>query len=191
MILHVFHAVLWATALAALLASAWTDLKIRIIPNELAGLVAICGLCLGLIFRPEQIWISLPAALLVLFGLGVLAHYNLMGGGDVKLISAATLLVPPAHIGQLLLFIALSGGLLSCAYIFARHALKRSGSAASSGSDAEAGGSSDDGEGWFSHECARIAAGGPMPYALAILGGVAATIAGELPQCLLANSCSL
>jgi prepilin peptidase CpaA len=183
MILQVLPAVLWALALTALLASAWTDLKDRIIPNELAGVVAASGLCLCLLLRPEQTWISLVVVVLMLIGLGVAAHFGMLGGGDVKLISATTLLVPPDHVGYLMALIAMAGGLLSCVYLVLRYALRHSRAGKSS---AEGG---RDSMGSISNECARIAAGGPMPYALAILGGVAASFAGELPQCLSASFC--
>jgi prepilin peptidase CpaA len=186
MLHQMLHLALWSVALVTLVASAWTDLRDRIIPNEFAGLTAACGIGLSLTLRPDETWIGMLVAVLALVGLGVIAHYGAIGGGDVKLISAATLLVPPAHIGQLIAFIALSGGLLSCAYLLARTTLRRSRAVAmlAEGDDGREAG------GWFSNECARIATGGPMPYALAILGGVAGTIAGELPQCLSASFCS-
>jgi prepilin peptidase CpaA len=190
----ILHVLFWAAGLTALLASAWTDLKDRIIPNELAGAVAISGLALCLMARPGQAWISVTAAIAVLFGLGVLAHFNLIGGGDVKLISATTLLVPPAAIGQLLLAIVLAGGAVSCVYLVARLALRnpRSGRMpASADAAGDPGALSEGARGWFSAECTRIASGGPMPYGLAILGGVAGYVARELPQCISATPCSL
>ena len=188
MIFQTLQALLWAAALTALLASAWTDLRDRIIPDELVGVVAASGLCLGLMLAPGQIWLSLIIAVLVLFGLGVLAHFGLIGGGDVKLISATTLLVPPSQVWQLMVFIALAGGLLSCVYLFLRCAL-RAGPLGKLPSSAEAAETGPAMRGSFSNECARIAEGGPLPYALAILGGVAGTLAGELPRCLSANFC--
>ena len=189
MTFQMLQALLWAAALAALLASAWTDLKDRIIPDELVGAVAASGLCLGLMLAPGQVWVSLIIAVLVLFGLGVLAHFGLIGGGDVKLISATTLLVPPGQVWQLMVLIALAGGLLSCVYLFLRYAL-RAGVLGKLRSSAEAAAEARPAmRGSFSNECARIAEGGPLPYALAILGGVAGTFAGELPQCLSANFC--
>ena len=191
MVFQVFHALLWVIALTALVAAALRDLKTRLIPDELTGLVAASGFVLGLMLRPEQVVFSLPAAVIVLIGLGVLSHFNLMGGGDVKLISAATLLVPPDLIGHLLLAIVLAGGVLSCVYILARIALGNASVRKSpvAVSAAEAAGRNTGG--WFSNECARISAGGPMPYALAIMGGVIGTIAGELSQCLFGNFCLL
>jgi prepilin peptidase CpaA len=193
MIFSVVHALLWAAALGAVLGSAWTDLRDRIIPNELVGLVAACGLGLTLVLRPEQAWIGVLAAIALIVLLGVAAHFGMIGGGDVKLIAAASLLFPPDQIGQLLVFIAVAGGLLGCGYLLARYTLRRGRlqRTPSTGAAAGAGASVVERRGWFSMECSRIAAGGPMPYALAILGGVAGTIAGELPQCLHAGYCSL
>jgi hypothetical protein len=82
-----------------------------------------------------------------------------------------------------------AGGVLGCVYLISHHALR-------SRAVAQPLPSAGDGErdrkaaGWFSNEYARIAAGGPMPYALAIVSGVAAIIAGELSQCLPALFCS-
>jgi prepilin peptidase CpaA len=220
MMLDSLHALLWAAALTALAASAWTDLKLRIIPNALSGVVAASGLGLSLMLRPEGTWIGLLAATFTLFGLGVFAHYGVMGGGDVKMIGAATLLVPPALIGQLFACIALAGGLLACAYLVARRAL-RSGHSEQLPASAEAGGGAGafsskvetgsrrenatkqtarapfqynrngkGSSGLIASECARIVAGGSLPYALAILGGVAGVTAGELSRCLYASFCS-
>jgi prepilin peptidase CpaA len=191
MVFQVFHALLWIIILTALAAAAWKDLKTRLIPDELTGLVAASGFVLGLMLRPEQIIVSLPAALIVLLGLGVLSHFNMMGGGDVKLISAATLLVPPNHIGQLLVAIVLAGGVLSCVYILARIALRYASVRKSTVAVCAAEETGRNMGGWFSNECSRISAGGPMPYALAIMGGVIGTIAGELSQCLYGNFCLL
>lgn len=183
------HGIPWAACLAALIASAITDLKRRIIPNEFAIAVAACGLALSLGLRPQQIWAVLLGAAAVFLILGVCAHYDLIGGGDVKLISAATMLVPPAHILLLIADIALAGGVLSCLYLAMGYLFRRlrfaypvtSQPLSAAGKPAP----------WFHNECARIAAGSPVPYALAVLGGVAVYILGELPRCFSAISCSL
>jgi prepilin peptidase CpaA len=188
MVIKLIHALAWSGTGAGLLASLWTDLKDRLIPNELVGLVGASGLTLCLLQRPGQIWLDLLVAVLLIVVLGVLARYGFMGGGDVKMIGAASLLFPAAQAGQLLVAIALAGGVLSSLYLLARFAL-RAGPVRDA---ADPGWLGDPGpEGWFRGECARIAAGGPLPYALAIAGGVAVMIAGELPTCLSANSCWL
>lgn len=187
--LPIMHAIPWVVTLVALFLSAATDLKDRIVPNELVMLIAASGLALGLALRADQIWVSLLAAILVLGGLGVLAHYDLLGGGDVKLIAALTLLVPPERIGQLLIGIVLAGGLLGCVYLAARHMLRRRAVPQSDGAgpDRQA---SRFGR-LVKQECARIEAGEPMPYALAVFVGAVSHVARELPQCCSAISCSL
>ncbi len=183
------HALPWLVSLVALFVCAANDLKHRIIPNRWVLLIAASGLALTLALRPEQVWISLLAAAMILVGLGVLAHFDLIGGGDVKLISALTLLVPPAQIGALLILIALAGGVLGCLYFAARYRLQ---SAASPQVD-RAGGSrpASRPQRLAARERARIAAGEPMPYALAVFGGLISYIARELPQCFSATSCSV
>jgi prepilin peptidase CpaA len=190
MVVHVLHALLWTAALAALMASAWTDLKERIIPNRLVGWVAASGLGLGLMLRPDQIWISLLAAAFCIVALGTLAHMRVMGGGDVKLLSAATLLVPPGRIVELIVYTAIAGGVLSAAYLLARQLVRRRASVLSCPVAAAGNAAGQLRKTWLSREYARIAAHCPVPYAIAILGGVAGVLAGELHRCLYANSCS-
>ncbi len=176
--------ILWAIGLAALLLSAATDLKHRIIPNELVLLTALCGLLLGFSMRPGQVCISLVVAALVFLMLGLLCRYGVLGGGDVKMVAAVTLLVPPGGVGELLIGIALAGGLLSCFYLgagyFARDAL-----AASCEPAGEAG------EFRERPEVARVrvASRQEVPYAVAILGGVIWYIARETFSCSSATSC--
>ena len=92
--------VFWLASLTLLAVSAVTDLKKRRIPNELVVAVAAIGVTLGLLTRPGALWLSLLAAASAFVALGVLSHYRIIGGGDLKLISAVTLLVPPDRIGQ-------------------------------------------------------------------------------------------
>jgi prepilin peptidase CpaA len=179
--LIILQAVLWTTVLVALCLGAASDLRDRIIPNELVALVAACGLLLCLIARLETVWISLLAAILIFLALGVIAHFDLIGGGDVKLISATTLLVPPERIGMLFFAIAIAGGVLSCLYLAARQMVNRSVTLQSAG--ANSGASTGGHNNLFKQERARIATGEPMPYGLAIFAGVVITIISEPPQC--------
>ncbi len=168
----------WLTGLGVLTASAGTDLKDRQIPNELVAAVAAVGLVHGLALRPGQVWLSLLVALGVFCGLGILSHYRIIGGGDLKLISAVTLLVPPERVGQLLIEIALAGGVLGCIYLLAGYALRRP-SATPSGVPELAGPEAGIAL-VIRTERDRIAAGGPLPYALAILGGAVIYLTREL-----------
>jgi prepilin peptidase CpaA len=178
----------WTASLLALAGSAATDLRARIVPNEFALLIALCGLGLALRSGTGQFWIAIVAALSVFSVLGILAHYNMLGGGDVKLIAATSLLVQPDRVPLLLAEIALAGGVLSCVYLAGGLVLRRWPSlyrippgAAQPGPFGK----------WLRREKSRIARGYPMPYALAVLGGVAVHIIRELPTCFYATSCSL
>jgi prepilin peptidase CpaA len=165
------YAILWAISLGALLWGALTDLRLRIIPDRVSLLVAASGLTIAYLFRPEDIYPSLSAFGIVFVGMCVLAYFDYVGGGDVKLISSVCLLVPSSQVGVLLLEIALAGGLLSCAYLLARSRLRWELAPSSRGPAAIRllwFAASDR----FRAEAGRIVAGEPMPYAFAILGGV-------------------
>jgi prepilin peptidase CpaA len=189
MILNGLQLLLWAVALVAMLASAWRDMSERIIPNGLVGLVAASGLGLSLLLRFDQAWIGLLAAFLLILVLGTLAHFRMMGGGDVKLLSAVSLLVPPVQIGALVIYTAVAGGILSAAYLIARQIVRRHQVAMTISRSGPRGRSGGARETWRSAEYARIAADCPVPYALAIVAGAACVLAGELQRCLYANYC--
>jgi prepilin peptidase CpaA len=184
----IFSAVVLAGCLAALLTAAMIDLKYRIVPNRLVLLIAGGGVALRLLSSPGSIWVSLLVASAFFVVLGRLSHHDWLGGGDAKLITAVTLLAPPAGIGKLLFDITLAGGLMSCVYLTAQFMLARKAASPHRGADARY--AMQGGEGLFSQECARIAAGEPMPYALAVLGGVLCFSISEAMECSFAISCS-
>jgi prepilin peptidase CpaA len=176
------YAILWAISLSALVWGALTDLHLRIIPDTVSLLVAASGLTIAYLFRPDDIYPSLAAFLMVFVGMCVLGYYDFVGGGDVKLISTVCLLVPSDDVGVLLLEIALAGGVLSCAYLLARTRLRRELASSPAGPAAvrplRLAASAR-----FRAEAGRIVAGEPMPYAFAILGGVMVHGARGLYQC--------
>jgi prepilin peptidase CpaA len=178
----------WTASLLALAGSAVTDLRKRMIPDEFSTLIAVCGLAMALRLGSGQAWIALLAALCVFFFLGVLAHYNAIGGGDVKLIAACCLLVPPDSIPLLLAEIALAGGVLSGAYLAGGWLLRRSPRTRLEPASAS---QPNAFRKWLRREGSRIARGYPVPYALAVFGGVAVHLIRELPPCFSATSCSL
>ena len=99
-----------------------------------------------------------------------------------------TLLVPPERVGHLLIEIALAGGVLSCCYLAARYGLKKLAPTPSSAPAlARRGGGF---AATVEAERVRIAVGDPMPYAVAVLGGVIIYATGGLFQCFYARSCS-
>ena len=179
----------WLASLTLLAVSAMTDLKERLIRNQVVVAVAAIGVTLGLLTRPGALWLSLLAAASAFVALGVLSHYQIIGGGDLKLISAVTLLVPPDRIGQLLIDIALAGGVLGCVYLAAHYGLKGL-SATPVGARTLARSDTSDAL-TIKAERNRITALGPLPYGVAILFGVFAYATGEFLPCLSARSCSL
>ena len=102
-------------AALVLLAASLHDIAARTIPNRLCLALA----CLGLLARAltGDLLPGLLAAGLV-FLLALLAwRCRVMGGGDVKLLTACALLPPPAAVPSLVLAVALAGGLLALAYL--------------------------------------------------------------------------
>jgi prepilin peptidase CpaA len=183
--------------LACLSVAVATDLAGRIIPNRLVLLVLCASIALRLVSASNSLWQSLLGPIAVLLALGLLANRDLVGWGDAKLITAVSVAVPPDRLVPLLFAIALAGGLLSCLYLAARFALRRApvalpGQVASSvparqeNVDGRARPGHEEGRdgAWLSaisrvasRERARILAGEPMPYAVAIAGGVIYTLA--------------
>jgi len=186
MTLGFIQASLWTGVIAGLLWASVTDLKERIIPDEITILIALSGLLLCFAAHPGQVWLNLLAAAAVFLGAAFLCRYGMIGGGDVKLLAAVTLLFPPHESGKLLLEIALAGGLLSCVYLGASVMLKAV-PLRSAAPDPQASAALSR---WFRLESERIASRKQVPYAIAILGGVVWHIAGESPQCFFAMSCS-
>jgi prepilin peptidase CpaA len=179
-----FQAIIWGVVLISLLLCAGIDLRERIIPNEIVAVVAVCGLLLGAMNWPAQLWLSVVVAIAALYALGMACRMNVLGGGDAKLISALTLMTPPSRAGALFLYIACAGGALSCVYLSIRFVLRgrsfsRNEACAAGDSAAIGPNNSSIPNSLIRDECARIADGGPMPYALAIVGGFAVYLARE------------
>ncbi len=159
------------TVFACLLVAIATDLTRRIIPNSLVLVVLACGLGFQAMAEPSVLWLSIVCAMATLIVLGILGAYDLLGWGDVKLIAAVTLIVPPNHVIGLVFAIVLAGGVLSCCYLCIRVVLRHAPPRARSGGRRLLLGRLARLEG------ARILANEPMPYAFAILGGVAYVLA--------------
>jgi len=84
-----------------------------------------------------------------------------MGGGDVKLLGAAALLVPPGSTPALVMDVCLSGGVLSLVFLAARRRVAVPGRLCPRGLLARA----------VRIERWRLRRGGPLPYAVAIACG--------------------
>jgi prepilin peptidase CpaA len=127
----VFQYALLAGLAIALLCAAVTDLRSRTIANWLNIAIALGAplfwWATGLALWPDvamQVGVAAASFALLagLFALGA------MGGGDVKLLTALALWVPPALFLQLLVIMALLGGVLTIvmgAWHIARHRRER------------------------------------------------------------------
>jgi prepilin peptidase CpaA len=104
-------------ALAALLvAAAVWDLKKREIPHAIVIAVALLALpfwwASGLSLWPD-VALQLGAALIVLAIFTAMFAFGWMGGGDVKLLAALALWLPPMALVMLLVIMSFAGGVLT------------------------------------------------------------------------------
>lgn len=115
---------------ALLVAAAMTDLRSRIISNRLNSIIAalapVWWLANGLPLWPDMALQLLGGA--VVFGLfAALFAFGLMGGGDVKLLGALALWFPWTMVAQLLVLMAVLGGLVTLATVLHHRMTKRLG----------------------------------------------------------------
>lgn len=158
--------------LLGLVMATFTDLKSRLIPNALVLGVIVAGGAARVVSDGALSWISLGVALAIFVPLALMAHRDMIGGGDAKMIAAATFLVEPAHVPQLLAAIALSGGVLATGFWLARKvrapAPGRTPVAVGSGADVSSAAPPTGSTPSADHE--------QLPYGVAILAGVAITL---------------
>ena len=108
------------TAIPALLGGAWLDVVSRRVPNWIAGWTVVCGIASRWLSGDLAPSILLASALFcVLFAMW---KRGLLGGADVKLLSACAVLVPASAAADFLLAVALAGGGLALVYLAGRHA---------------------------------------------------------------------
>jgi prepilin peptidase CpaA len=113
-------------AALVLLAAAW-DLRKREIPNTLNAAIALLAIPFwwssGLSLWPEiAIQFAVGAAVLGLFAIAF--ELGAMGGGDVKMVAAVALWLPPSAVVVLLVIMSLAGGVLT-AVMLVRHRLSK------------------------------------------------------------------
>lgn len=106
-----------ALTIGLLLAAAWRDLAVRIIPDQIGlGLLAI-----GIVTRGSlglsALLMSLAAALALFCVLAILHARGLMGDGDVKLASALAVGLTPLDTYHFVVATAAAGGLLGVSYL--------------------------------------------------------------------------
>jgi prepilin peptidase CpaA len=117
------RSILLFAAAAALLFAAAHDVAVRTVPNLVSLIVAAAGL--GLNALDGQLVPALFGGGLVFAGSWYCWRRGWIGGGDVKLLSACTLLVPPASVPELVLSTAIAGAVLALLYLALGLALAR------------------------------------------------------------------
>ena len=121
--------ILVAILAAMLLIAATGDLRARIIPNWLNAAIALLAIPFwwlsGLPFWPEVVaQIAIAAGVFAVFALAF--RIGAMGGGDVKMVAALALWLPPLAVLKLLVIMSLAGGVLTVAMLV-RHRLAKAG----------------------------------------------------------------
>lgn len=100
-------------AISSILFAAIHDIAFRLIPDWCVVAVAVIGLALRLDEGVGPAAFSLGAALALFVFFTAMFHFGIMGGGDVKLMSAASLLFPLHEVPSLFVWISFAGGVLA------------------------------------------------------------------------------
>ena len=90
-------------------------MAVRTVPNRVSLIVAVAGL--GLQMLDRHMVPALFGAVLVFAGAWQCWRRGWIGGGDVKLLSACALLVPPALVPELILATAIAGAVQALSYL--------------------------------------------------------------------------
>lgn len=155
---------------ALLIFAALHDIAARTIPNTASLLLAVAGLWLRVLDGQLIGALALGA---ILFALGLACWLRgWMGGGDVKLISAAAIFVPPALVGSMIVATSLAGGVVGLIYLLARTIARRTGTAPRATPRPRRGSLSGFLARVLRAEHWRLLRGTPLPYASAIAAGV-------------------
>lgn len=104
----------WLAA-AALLFAAVHDIAFRTIPNWVPASLAADGGLLRLL--DHHLPTALACGLIVFTSATICWHRGWLGGGDVKLLAAAAILVPPALVPGYISAVAFAGGGLALLYL--------------------------------------------------------------------------
>jgi prepilin peptidase CpaA len=160
------HATFIVAAVLLLLFAACRDLLTRTIPDGISVALLAGGAAARACEGVSELGVSVLAAGGLFVVLVAAFSRGLLGGGDVKLMSAMAVGLPPAMVWDLVFATAVAGGVIACAYLFARRLLTRSGPARRRSLLAR----------FAVVEAWRIRTSRPMPYAVAIAAGGAAVL---------------
>jgi prepilin peptidase CpaA len=146
-------------AAVALMVAAMHDIIARTVPNGLALLIALLGIIAHIADR--RLLAGLAAGVIVFLIAAVCWRRGWLGGGDVKLLGAVAIVLPPAALPTFIVAMSVAGALQAAAYLSLRRIIpepdhRRPAGVIARGLRAER---------W------RILRGGPLPYACAIAAG--------------------
>jgi prepilin peptidase CpaA len=121
---------LLALLACGLCVAAALDWRSRIIPNWLNGAIALGAIPFWIATRapfwPDAaIHIAVAAAVFAVFAIAF--QLGMMGGGDVKMLAALALWLPPLAVLQLVLLMSLAGGALTVAMVVRHRMAKAEG----------------------------------------------------------------
>jgi prepilin peptidase CpaA len=148
-----------AVAVAILIAATLHDIAFRTVPNWMPLLLAAAGL-LRHAMQGNPVFPAITGVLATLAA-ALCWHRGWLGGGDVKLLGAAAVLVPPALAPRLLGDVALAGGVLALLYLALSRLVPPPPATRPEGLRARI---------WRAERW-RIRRRGPLPYASAIAAG--------------------
>jgi prepilin peptidase CpaA len=122
-VMHTLHQAVLITGALTLVFAALHDIAARTIPNTASAILA----CLGLALHAADgtILFSLLVGFAVFGTCALCWMRGWMGGGDVKLLTAAALFVPPGAVGSMIVATSLFGGVLAVIYLIAREIARR------------------------------------------------------------------
>ncbi len=147
-----------------LVAAALHDVAARTIPNWVSLALFALGVLLRVLDGSRSLLEGLSLGLAVFVFAVFCWRRGWLGGGDVKLLAAAAIFVPPAHVGDMLIAVTFCGGAVGLVYLFGR--------LLSHGRPPRAGVRP---RGLLARivriERRRLSRGGPLPYASAIAAG--------------------
>ena len=146
--------------------AAGQDLAFRLVSNRLP--LTICAVGVALHLLDGDVLTAVGLSLLVFLAAAFCWRRGWLGGADVKLFGAGTMLVAPGAVGTFLLDTSLAGGVLAAAYWGASRVVHRPSSARPPGLLQRI----------ARVERRRLHQGGPLPYAVALSAGACLAITG-------------
>jgi prepilin peptidase CpaA len=105
------------TVLALLMTAAWRDVATRTIPDAISLLLVVAGALARIREGPSAFAVSAATALLLFALLSIAYSRGLLGGGDVKLMTALAVGLPPLNSYRFVVATAIAGSLLGIVYL--------------------------------------------------------------------------